>query len=96
MREGDQVRIGRNGKLALIPLILCMLIWIVPNPTAPRVSSLARMELSEEITGTPVEISEARWQPGIELPLLGLIAGASIFFLLQLQDRLQNRARQLW
>jgi hypothetical protein len=90
------VRIGRKEKIALIPLVLCVLIWIVPDPTTPHVSSSSRVELPEEITGTSLAFSEASWQPGIELPLLGLIASIAIFCLMRIQDRLQERARQLW
>ena len=90
------MRMGRKEKIALIPLILCVLIWIVPDSTTPHVSSSSRMELPEEITETSPAISEARWQPGIELPLLGVMASIAIFCLMRIQDRLQDRARQVW
>ena len=88
--------IGRNEKLALIPLLLSVLIWVVPVATAPGDSSLAENDLPGQGLGDTEQVSMQKWQPGVELLLLGLFSSVAILSLLRFQDRLQDRARQRW
>ena len=108
------MRIGTNEKLALIPLVLCILLWLAPGSEIPPEVSATDFDSGEKIAGsdtavvTPmvldaeskIEIaprsSSQRWQPGVQIVLLGLFSSALIWWILKAQEGVQARARQLW
>jgi hypothetical protein len=108
------MRIGTNEKLALIPLVLCILLWLAPGSEIPPAASMSDFDSGEKIVeraitpAVPValdakadteiapQLSSKKWQPGIEILLLGLFSSALILWILRVQDGLQARARQLW
>ncbi|MGE4618313.1 MAG: hypothetical protein AAEJ04_00730 [Planctomycetota bacterium] len=108
------MRVGTNEKLALIPLVLCILLWLAPGSGIPPEASVTDFDSGEKIVGSDTTVvapvvlnaeskteiaprsSSMRWQPSIQIVLLGLFSSALIWSILRAQDGVQARARQLW
>ena len=81
---GGCVRIDRIGQLSLVPLLLSVLLWLFPGQPQATV-------------GSPDAIGSIDvWQPGIELPLMGLASSLLIIVVLRYQVQIQARAHRGW
>ncbi|MEC9475815.1 MAG: hypothetical protein VX764_02120 [Planctomycetota bacterium] len=83
--------------MALIPLILCLLLWVIPGSA----NSAAKLPLdpgpsAADSTAVDELVSPSPWKPGSELLAVGFFTAVAIYLLLRVQDRLQDRARQRW
>lgn len=89
--------LGGNEKLALIPLILCLVLWLFPTnaPSAALITERSNSTTEARSRGDEA-LSVESWKPGVELIWLGILTSASIYCTLRVQDRLQDRARQTW
>lgn len=89
--------IGGNEKLALIPFILCLLLWLVPSSDNSESVAMLKSDPSTAVASNVEEVvSQKLWQPGAELILVGFLASVAIYGLLKVQGRLQARAAQSW